>query len=697
MTPILYTSTTSTFANNGVGLLSDAVSCVVAEERNGAFELTMEYPVSGIHYSDITARAIIVAKPNPTAEAQPFRVYRTEKPIGGVITVYAEHISYDLTGIPVSRFTASSLAAALTGLKTNAATNCPFTFWTDKVVASSFSVEAPSSMRSLLGGTQGSILDTYGGEYEFDRYTVRLWGSRGADRGVQIRYGKNLTDLTQEENIQSTYTGIYPYFFSDVDGSYIELPEKILSVGTYNYSRVLTVDFSGDFESAPTVDQLRARAQSYISANHIGVPRVSLSVSFVQFEQTEEYKELALLERVSLCDTVSVEFADLGVSASAKVVRTEYDVLLDRYVTVEIGDARSTIADTIAAQSEEIKDLPDSTEIQRAATRATALITGNLGGYVVIHSSTGSSQPDEILIMDTPDISTATKVWRWNSGGLGYSSTGYNGPYGLAMTIDGSIVANFITSGALLANVITAGILQSNDGSTFVLDLEGGSLSMKDATIQAVNVTVYKRSDYSSADVSRLQGILLGSVFPSDEDFEKYSFYGSGRLSVRDLVILTQLVNGAYGAELTLTTTLFMSKSKSEIVKIKAETSAGVQTEGFRVFGNGMYSTDAYIDTLFVKNEGNAEVYTAVGRSNLVGAKAAQAGTVSLAGNGATPVTFSDSFDTPPCVVATWNAASASALGIINVTNVTTSGFIISVKGSDPIDAQSIMWVAVAK
>lgn len=477
MKPILYLPDETEFSTNGIGILSDALSCTVTEARNGEFELRMTYPVAGIHYADIAARSLILAKPNPVDDPQPFRVYRITRPIGGVVTVYGEHISYDLAGIPVSPFTASNAGEALQKLKSSSAVANPFTFWTDKTTAATMNVTVPSSLRALLGGQQGSVLDAYGGEYKFDRYQVRLYGQRGQDRGVTIRYGKNLTDLEQDENIAGVYTGVYPYW-AGIDGGLVQLPEKIIPApGTYNFVRIMALDLSGEFQAAPTEAELRARAEAYMKANNIGVPTVSLSVSFVQLEQTEEYKDLALLERVELCDTVGVEFPALGVSASAKCIRTEYDVLLDRYTFVDLGDARTNLADTIAAQQQQLKQVPDRTYLQQAIDSATDQITGNKGGHVKFVYSADGKTLEEILIMDTPDIATAKKVWRWNKAGLGYSDNGYNGPYGLAMTQDGAIVADFITTGSLSANLIKSGRLESQNGMTS-LNLETGALSV---------------------------------------------------------------------------------------------------------------------------------------------------------------------------------------------------------------------------
>lgn len=466
MNPILYKSTETAFADNGIGILSDAISCVVTEERNGAFELEMTYPLYGIHFDEIAQRSIILAKPNPADDPQPFRVYRISSPLGDNVTVYAEHISYDLAGVPVTPFSASTAASAMDALAANAAVSCPFSFWTDKATSGAMTVTAPSSIRSLLGGVQGSVLDVYGGEYRFDRWTVRLYNQRGQNRGVSIRYGKNLTDLEQEQNCASVYTGVYPYWLG-MDGTLVQLPEKIINAsGTYDFTRILSLDLSQEWQTAPSVAQLRSKASNYMVANAIGTPKVSISVSFVQLEQTEEYKALALLERVELCDTVNVEFPALGVSATAKVVCTVYDCLMDRYDRVDLGDARGSIAKTIVSQAQQIAAIPSQTKsvVQTAVDEATALITGESGGYVVLRTD-AAGKPYEILIMDTPDIETAVKVWRWNKAGLGYSKSGYNGPYGTAITQNGAIVADYITSGTMQANRIKGGTLSLGGAS----------------------------------------------------------------------------------------------------------------------------------------------------------------------------------------------------------------------------------------
>lgn len=509
MTPRLYDGSTG-LNGNGIGALPDCVSCTVTEQRNGSFELALEYPVDGLHYESLRQRALVRAKPNPFAEEQYFRIYKISRPMNGIVTVYARHISYDLSGVPVDPCSANRASTALVALQSAAAVPCNFTLWTDKNTQADFAVTEPRSMRSALGGADGSILEVYGGEFEWDNTTVKLHSSRGQDRGVSIRYGKNLLDVKQEENCAELYTGIYPYY-ADSEDAITQLPEKIVNApGTYDFTRVLTVDLSAEFEDTPSAEALREAAEKYIEANRIGVPTVNLTVSFAQLEQTVEYKSLALLERVGLCDTVHVRFDRLGVQADAKVITTTYNVLQDRYDSVELGDAKSTLADTVSGIAQDTQQAVDKTKsaLEKAIDRATQLITGNLGGHVVLHTGADGT-PDELLIMDTTDINTATKVWRHNLSGWGYSNTGYNGKYRLAATMDGAINADFITVGTLTADLIRSGVLASLDGEAFYLDMATGDLRANFKTLTLTGKAVASEEYVGTKIEQDIKGIRL--------------------------------------------------------------------------------------------------------------------------------------------------------------------------------------------
>lgn len=454
MKPILFPSTATEFNTQGLGVLTDAISCTVTEERNGAFELTMQYPDTGVHFDEITDRCIIYAIPSPYRAPQPFRIYRITRPMNGIIMVYAQHITYDLSGVPLNPFTAVNAPDALSKLSLNAAVDSPFDFWTDKSTVASFAVSTPSSTRSVLGGSSGSILDVYGGEYEWDGFTVRLYGHRGYDNGVVISYGKNLTDIEQDRNISNVATGIYPYW-TNAEGALVTCDPKIVNApGTYDFTRVVPVDFSNDFETQPTPAQLRERAEKYVEDNKIGIPKTSITASFVQLEQFPEYEDLALLEKCDLCDTVTIRYPQLGVEAKAEIVKIETDVLLERYNSVEIGDVRTNIADTIVGQQQEIKQKPSETYLREAVLALTETILGASGGAVRLLDTNNDGMPDTLYIADDPDPTKARKVWRFNHEGWGASNNGYNGPFSYGATLENGMVADFITAGTLNADLV---------------------------------------------------------------------------------------------------------------------------------------------------------------------------------------------------------------------------------------------------
>lgn len=485
MKPILYDSSETKFINEGLGRLSDAISCTVTEERNGAYELEMEYPVDGIHFSDISLSRIISAVPADGKARQPFDIYKISKPINGRVTINARHISYRLSNIITKPGSASSCAAALELLRDNAIGSCPFDFWTDKDTIEKYSCDVPASIRSRLGGSDDSVLETYGGEYEWDGFTVKLHNHRGSDNGVRIAYGKNLTDVKQEESIESTVTGIYPYWYkaaTDTEAEQLivlDAPVYSSNADKYPYKMMMALDCTQQWQDAPSTSQLREYAESYIKNNNVGVPSVNIDVSFVALWQTEEYKDIAPLERLNLCDTATVEFPKLGVSATAKVIKTEYNVLLDRYDSITLGDAKSTLADTISSTTGKIDKAAEEsrTFFERAIEHATALIAGGLGGHVVFNLN-ADGKPNEILIMDTEDKNTAVNVIRENVAGIGFSTTGYNGPFRTAWTIDGHFNADFIDTGTLNANLIRTGILTDGKGYNH-WNLADGDFSVK--------------------------------------------------------------------------------------------------------------------------------------------------------------------------------------------------------------------------
>lgn len=488
MIPKLFQGSFTSFTTNGLGKLSDAISCKVIEERNGVYELELKYPLTGVHYSDIIEGNIIVAKPYDGGYDQAFIIYKISKPMSGIVTVNAEHISYRLSGLVCMPYTASGITLAMSGISTHCAnTITPFTFSTDKSTSGDFTLEEPKTVREVLN----SFLDVYGGgDFEFNNFAVTLHADRGTDRNVTLRYGKNITDIKNVLDMTSVYTSIVPYW---TDGeTIVTLTEKVVTsshASDYPFTLCKVVDFSRDFNDAPSENDLRTAATNYVNNNQGWRLKNNITVSFINLTDTEEYKNIAPLERVQLCDTVKVIYKNLGVDFTTKVIKTDYDVLNERYNSITLGSTQYTIAGVISGEIEQ-SEQRTSSRMKNAIERATKLIQGGLGGHVVF-STNADGEPEEILIMDTDNIGTAEHVIRMNLAGIGFSDSGYMGPFDTAWTIDGHFVADFIDTGTLNADLIKAGILQDAGGNT-TFNLATGALTSKNLTIDS---TYFKLSN----------------------------------------------------------------------------------------------------------------------------------------------------------------------------------------------------------
>lgn len=346
--------------------LRDTVSCVVTEERNGLYELKMSAGMDDPNFSEIENNKYILAKANDTDEnLQAFRIYSIERGINGRATIYAEHVSRRMKYIPLNPtdYTGSLSNIIQNTIPNAVAVSNPFTISTNWTKSNlHFAVDVPTSLFAMLTGTRGSLTDICkGGEWYFDNFSAVLMEERGADNGVEISYGKNLTDLTQEGRIENTSTGIYPYWRGKEEGSEDEttvvLPEHIVYASGHDlqdFERIVPVDMTDKFQSKPTAAQLRTAAQAYVTENNIIVPKVSLKVSFAPLWEAMGYETLESVERVSLCDTVTVRFERLGVLAKAKVTKTEYDVLTERYTKITLGDAKQSFSEKMAQTNNDL-------------------------------------------------------------------------------------------------------------------------------------------------------------------------------------------------------------------------------------------------------------------------------------------------------------------------------------------------------
>lgn len=478
MIPILYEAKTSDFTGNGTGFLRDATECTVKEVRNGTFELTLKYPENGVYADKLTEDAIIKAKPNNKDNDQLFRIYKSGKTIAGVNTFYAEHISYELNSNPICQpvIEGKNPQQAIEQVLSQAAVPNNYMAWSDIQTRNSTSVDDVVSVRKMLGGVEGSILDTWGGEYQFDNFTIKLWKSRGKDTGETIRYGKNLITAEQEKNIANTVTAIFPYARYKKDETseeeiLVKLSEGIIKTPNADrYARLKCepVDFSDKFKDGVVIteDMLRKVATAYAQSG-IDEPSISIKASFQDMNKIKGNENLATFNSIDLCDTVTVIIEKLGIDVKAKVVSYTYNVLKERAESVEIGETRTNLTKQITAESKEqadriIKTATFSEKLEASLKQriadATAAITGNSGGYVVLYPP---ENPQEIFVMDTPDTKTAKNVWRWNKAGLGHSSNGVNGPFNVAIQQNGSIIADFIGAGELDGMLLKVGTVKA--------------------------------------------------------------------------------------------------------------------------------------------------------------------------------------------------------------------------------------------
>lgn len=458
--------------SNGLGRLSECTEPRVIEEANGIYEAEFDIPVTAKHFADLHVDGILKIKANEYDELQLFRIYQITKPLNGICHVSLQHISYDMTKVAVRPFNTVGAVATMQSIQNNMVGTYPFIFYTDiDNLLSSYSVVAPCSARSCIGGRQGSFIDVFGGEIHWNNLQVNVMAHRGSDRNVRISYGKNLVDYRQEVNNSNVYTAVLGYATRD-DSVYTG---DIQYVVQSSHPKTLIVDFTSEFDSDEeiTVAKINTKATSYIQSHDIGTPAVNIDVDFVHLWQTEEYKEIASLERVALFDTVHVFIPKLGVEATAKVVKTVYDPVEERYTKIELGNVRANLGSVITeAVDNEIANSASSmygrisSQIQAQIERATAFLTGAEGGFQVTHYHADGT-PYETLWMNTDSEATATNILRINANGLGFSNDG-GATYRNAWLIDGTLSADFIGTGTITAISIVGSTLTFGDSPNTV-------------------------------------------------------------------------------------------------------------------------------------------------------------------------------------------------------------------------------------
>ncbi len=451
---VLYKKNETDFTHNGLMILQP-IEAVVTEEINGDYSLKLTMPRG---FSEIENEQIIKV-PTPKTD-QLFRVYNSDIDMLGNPVFYARHIFYDLLDyfLEDTRPTGNGTLAISKILE-----NTPFTGTSDIETVNTAYYQTMSPVKAILGA-DNAFITVWGGEVERDNFFVRIKKRIGADRSVSIRYRKNLTGLRLVTDLSSVATKIMPTGLKEDGQTLLKLPEKYVEsplIGNYvnvkttriHYSDIKISEKMSEYQA---LEALRNTAKQEFEKG-IDKPQVTATIEFVPLQDTEEYKYFSVLEKVYIGDTVQIFHEDLKIELSTKVISYEFDALSRRYKKVILGNVNPKYGD-VQRQYVKQQAKQTTTALEQAIINATQLITGNSGGYVALHPS---EKPQEIFIMDTPDMNSAQRVWRWNLSGLGYSSTGINGPFELAMTMDGAIVADFITAGTINGALIKAGSVEA--------------------------------------------------------------------------------------------------------------------------------------------------------------------------------------------------------------------------------------------
>lgn len=495
MNPIIFGAGEQSFTSNGLGRVSEAVLCTVTEELNGIFEAELQVPITDPFYQEIKLQRIIYCK---TANGkQPFEIYKISKPLDGVVTVYLQHLSYRLAKMTALPLTATSCQDAIEKLIAYADDGAEWAVWTDKDIEKAWTLKNPRSIRNCLGGEQGSVLQLFGGEYEWDHRTVKLHTHRGADNHVWIRYGKNLTDLTDEDDETTIYTSVLPFVIvqasEEGEEDTLILGDKIETGMEYSdpaYNMTVPLDLSNEFQVEPaeegeepvlpTKEEINARAETYMVANTPWLSKKTLTVSFAPLWETEEYKDVAPLEEVRLGDTVHVSYSALGVSQAMKVIRIVYDALRERVVEVELGDKRASLGNLI------------NDTAQAAAEAAVTSINGKL---VAVEAQFGRVTALEAYVGDLQANNIDADYIKANRADI------------VTLTADTAEIRQLVAAQATISEALI-GRVSANEGN--IQDLQAGKADVGDLNAAVANITSLDGA------VANIKTILAGNVGTGD-------------------------------------------------------------------------------------------------------------------------------------------------------------------------------------
>lgn len=474
----IYDFNTINFTNNGYGFLTDILSAKVTEELNGDYFLELTYVLNGNLTEYLVQDNIIQCKVEDGTN-QLFRIKRVVKDYTK-IEVYAQHIFYDLLNNMILDTAPTNLTCASFGewilSKTNFPTN--FTFQSDISDSASARYVRRNPVEAIMGNIENSMVNIFGGDLLRDNFTINMLSRRGNANGITLLFGKNIKEIKVTNDNSSVITRLLPLGF---DG--LMLPEVYVDsplINNYLTPRIAKVEFSnikydpeseeeGVYTNIDEAYEALRNAAIELFNSGIDLPQVNVKIDWIELSKTDQYKQYQAIESLHLGDSVTANI--IGENFSTRVVKIVYNVLTDSIDNFEIGTIQNSIGTSINLNTQKVEEISPSSILQSAKDNATAQINSAMGGYII------KTQTD-LFIMDTDNPSTAQKVWRWNLNGLGFSNTGIDGTYKTAMTQDGQIVADFITTGTMSAERITGlkDIILNEYGAYIHINEDDGSV-----------------------------------------------------------------------------------------------------------------------------------------------------------------------------------------------------------------------------
>ena len=517
----IYSLNTTDFSNNGYGFLTDVISADVKEEINGEYTLTMEYLLNG-HLAEYLERENIIVCKVADGTEQPFRIKYIERNFK-TINVIAYHISYDLGDDLVINTAPTNLTAQAFGrwVLNNSTTHAQsYTFNSDITATASARYIRKNVLECFMSDEDNSMLNKFKGEFKRDNYTITYNTRIGQDTGVKLLVGKNINEINITIDDTGLFTRIVPVGY---DGLTIpEIYVDSILINNYPFPKGCIAKFedikydeTGEDPDAydnlnDFYDALRAAANQMFT-DGVDKPLINVDIDWLDLAKTKEYENYTSLETIRLGDTLTCDMGDF--QYTTRVIATTYDVLLDRITNFEIGKPKASYATQANTTIQELSEIDTSNLLEQAQTNASNLLKDAMTGYIYFDYDNGN-----LYIMDNPDPDNAVKVWRWNLNGLGYSSTGINGTYGLAITMDGSIVADYITTGTLNTAVIQGydSLVQSvaNIENLLLEDSGTGALTFEDASR---NTPYYIKIYPTATDISYTYP--SNNLYPSNTTF----------------------------------------------------------------------------------------------------------------------------------------------------------------------------------